>query len=495
MRSQVVSSKTISELLDTTFRAVLQRRKNEPDSDRGKHAVGWTRPPVRNGVAYDILTFVPLAIIVYLFCEFPKSSSPTYIMTFLSGRRCRSLTLETFLHMNYIRLLVLSSYLLAIAFSVCSAGFVLHGISDFDLCRSAIYVCIGFLFTGKTVTQLFLIERAHVANINYIRRRDDPIWWISMGTSALAGISLTVWTYKNPVYYMSVEDGRCRKGLPPNVVGPIQAYEILLNLVLTVTFVRMLQRSKKTAFFAKPEKVSVLTETFKKAARKVSFISDKRMEVHATEQTIDRMNSATTSIEMAELPSKAVTTNINEAMVVLPAITRPSKLRNLAMKSLIGTLAMLMWSIASNTIFYVTRGRENAWLCFIQCNIDGKRTTIHKKENTELTPSLVILSVTVLHWLTSDHKDEDSNSATALRPVLATMPTYDSAAGGFTVGRYAAGMDIPDDETDIEEGSHSTRPSSSAHRIRDSWISGEVVQLPKHALVKAYEKIFSPRCT
>lgn len=229
--------------------------------------------------------------------------------------------------MNYIRLLVLSSYLLAIAFSVCSAGFVLHGIRDFDLCRNAIYVCIGFLFTGKTVTQLFLIERAHVANINYMRRRDDPIWWISMGISGLAVISLTVWTCRNPVYYMSFEDGRCRKGLPPNVVGPIQAYEILLNLVLTVTFVKMLQRSKKTAFFAKPEKVSVLAETFRRAARKVSLLSDRRMEGHAIERTIDNKSSATASIEMSELPNKAVTTNINEAMVVLPAITRPSKLR------------------------------------------------------------------------------------------------------------------------------------------------------------------------
>lgn len=374
MRSQFVSSKAISELLDTTVSAVLQRRKNEPDSDSGKHAAGWTRPPVRDQVAFNILTFVPLAIIVYLFCEFPKSSSSTYILTFLSGRRCRSLTLNTFLHMNYIRLLVLSSYLLAIAFSVCSAGFILHGIQDFDLCRNAIYVCIGFLFTGKAVMQLFLIERAHVANINYIRRRDDPMWWISMGLSGLSVISLTIWTYINPEYYMNVEDGRCRKGLPPIVVGPIQAYEILLNLVLTVTFVRTLQRSKKTAIFAEPQKISGLTETLRRAVRKFNFLSDKRMEGHVTEETIDHMNSAAASIEMAKLPNQAVTTE--EAMVVLPASTRPSKLRNLAMKSLIGTLAMLMWSITSNTIFYITRGREVAWLCFIQCNIDGERTII-----------------------------------------------------------------------------------------------------------------------
>lgn len=131
---------------------------------------------------------------------------------------------------------------------------------------------------------------------------------------------------------------------------------------------------------------------------------------------------------------------------------------------------------------------------FSATSMVSEQSTMEKR-NTQLTPSLVILSVTVLHWLTSDHKDKDSNFATDLPPVLATMPTYDSAAGGFTVGKYVAGMEILDDETDIGEGSHSTRPSSSAHRIWDSWISGEVVQLPKHALVKACEKIFSPRFT
>lgn len=121
--------------------------------------------------------------------------------------------------------------------------------------------------------------------------------------------------------------------------------------------------------------------------------------------------------------------------------------------------------------------------------------SFNKMGNTRLTPSLVILSVVVLHWLTSDRQEDHSHSATEPRPTLSAMPTFDSAADGFTVGKYTAGMEISDDD-DIEEGSHSARHSARpSHLSRDSWISGEVVQLPKHVLVKACERVFPPKST
>lgn len=284
------------------------------------------------------------------------------------------------------------SYIIAIVFSLSSFALVVHGIKTLELCRNSIYICIGFLFAGKIAMQLFLIERAHVANVNYLRRRDDPFWWISMGVTAIAVVGLTVWTYINPVYFMSPKDGRCRKGLPPNVVAPLQAYEITLNIILTIVFVRMLQRSKQQALFAKrPQAYNDVNSTVRSAVSKVKGLAGSKTASKNTKEEEIEFDSApssftfgsTSSGVMAPLPVSQVdfrkvdysgieVTDLEIAPVVLPASTRPSRLRNLARKSLIGTLFMLLWTITNNVVFYCTRGRENAWMCFIQCNYDGE---------------------------------------------------------------------------------------------------------------------------
>lgn len=79
-------------------------------------------------------------------------------------------------------------------------------------------------------------------------------------------------------------------------------------------------------------------------------------------------------VETSTLAAKMDTLDLEsdaDEVAILPASTRPSRLRNLALKSLIGTLFFLGWTITNSIIFYVMQGREHAWLCYVQCNLDG----------------------------------------------------------------------------------------------------------------------------
>lgn len=253
--------------------------------------------------------------------------------------------------MSWIRFLVYTSYLISIAFLATSLGIAGIGIQTPGFCRTAIYFCIGFLFSGKLFMQMFLIERAHVANINYLRRRDDPIWILSTAAVTIFGSFLVIWAFLNPVAYIAKSDGRCRKGLPAEVVAPLEVYEFVTYILLTAVFVIMLRRTRQCELFPSvPERFT----TFGKTMNHLRHISS-------------RPSSSKHAAGVRE-----VEINSTEEGVVLPPSTRPCKLRGLAYKSLIGTILILGWGVCNSTIFYITDGKEHVTLCFAQCTMDSK---------------------------------------------------------------------------------------------------------------------------
>ncbi|KAL1296521.1 hypothetical protein AAFC00_000030 [Neodothiora populina] len=341
--------------------------------------------------------------------------------------------------MTYIRLLVLSAYIIAIAFSISSISMVFAGVSTLDRCRNSVYACMAFLFAGKLAMQLFLIERAHIANIHCPRRRDDPVWWISMSFVCVSVVALSVWTCLNPVYYMNTTTGRCMKGLPPNVVAPLQAYEVAVNLALTAVFIRILQKSKqRSALSGRREsicnvraKIESVVGKFKTSITKAKTTSESVVQVtkppSSSEPGFPRSSSSPAPDEITETKKDL---DVEAVAITLPASTRgKNKLRNLAGKSLMGTLAILAWSITNNVIFYVTKGHEVAWLCFVQCNID------------------FTLSVIVLHWLTSDTKTTDFGSAITEMPSAAARTLAPKRRDTMIT---ASEDDDDDDEADLD---------------------------------------------
>lgn len=160
--------------------------------------------------------------------------------------------------------------------------------------------------------------------------------------------------FLNPVAYMANNDGRCRKGLPREVVAPLEVYEIVTYIVLTGVFIMILRRTRRTELFPSvPERFI----TFGKALNRINHVG--------------RPSSSTNKNADVELVEVDTTSDV----VVLPASTRPCRIRGLAHKSLIGTFLILGWGVINSTIFYVTGGREHVWLCFTQCNMDSKSYT------------------------------------------------------------------------------------------------------------------------
>ncbi|KAI4716767.1 hypothetical protein E4T48_07067 [Aureobasidium sp. EXF-10727] len=315
---------------------------------------------------YSALSCLPLALTCYMF-----------------WRRVKEVRWHTIRHISWIRFLVYASYIVSIAFFITSISISGVGIHTGGFCRTAIYFCIAFLFVGRLTTQLFLIERAHIANLDYLRRRDDPIWILSTACVGVFATFLLVWAFLNPVAYIANNDGRCRKGIPPEVVAPLEIYEVITYVLLTGVFIVMLRRTRRTELFPPvPERFV----TFGKALNRLS---------HAA-----RPGSIKKSLEAQEVEVDSAASGI-----VLPPSTKPCKLRGLALKSLIGTILILGWGVINSTIFYVTGGREHVWLCFTQCNMD------------------IFLSVCVLHWLTANPK-EIERSMRGTRPSVTELPVF-----------------------------------------------------------------------
>ncbi|KAA8911140.1 hypothetical protein FN846DRAFT_467910 [Sphaerosporella brunnea] len=67
--------------------------------------------------------------------------------------------------------------------------------------------------------------------------------------------------------------------------------------------------------------------------------------------------------------------------------TKQGRLRRVALRTFVGSLATLLSTLANLTALLVLRGQEPGWVCFAACNAD------------------VLFSVLVLHWVT--HQDEE----------------------------------------------------------------------------------------
>lgn len=351
--------------LDVTPYSILRRNN---DANTANTSVPMKPYPKKGVIGYIMGSCVPLLILCFLFCT---SRSPSQISSTLSfdnflypdedsntltaDRRLRRSRLKDLLNINYIRTLVYANYIIGIVFCTTALIITCVGIHDFTDCRNAIYVCIGFLVASKALMQLFLAERAHVANINYVRRRDDPVWLFSVAAIVVLGLPVTVWTFLSPVVYIGKLDGRCRKGLPPKVVAPIQVCEILLNTILTIMFITILRRTRRCELFP-----TELIHEPRRLHRWYKLTRSKIMQIvrPGKEDVLSSMEPFNDELNRTD-------------SVVLPPSTQPSRLHGLARKSLLGTLMILGWAVVNSTIFYVTRGREEAWLCYTQCTLDG----------------------------------------------------------------------------------------------------------------------------
>lgn len=79
-------------------------------------------------------------------------------------------------------------------------------------------------------------------------------------------------------------------------------------------------------------------------------------------------------------------------------------LHTMALRTFIGSCATLTSSVANLTVLMVLKG-EPGWICLMLCNADSKPSplgrTTRTKRPADSSPSTVLFSVLILHWVTS----------------------------------------------------------------------------------------------
>ncbi|XTI92068.1 hypothetical protein V2W45_1471720 [Cenococcum geophilum] len=126
----------------------------------------------------------------------------------VTGFRAKQLRFNNLLAMDFIRPIVVTLYMLAVAF-VIAAAIVESGLGlcSFTICRTAILICLVFYVSSK-------VTIAHVLRAPYLRRAHDWIWLARMIVVASGFGTIIVFAFIYPLTDLSTTDGKCRIGFP-----------------------------------------------------------------------------------------------------------------------------------------------------------------------------------------------------------------------------------------------------------------------------------------
>ena len=303
--------------------------------------------------------------------------------------------------MNTVRALVLLIYLVGVSFVISAAILQLGlGMDSLTRCKTAIYLCLVFYVGGKVIIYIFLVERAHAIRASHYDRLQDRIWIAGM-LIVLSGFgTIAVFAFLEPTYELSQVDGICRIGLPFRITLPLLIYDILMNLVMTVTFFVLLRPFMRNGM---PSFAPVWT----------------KREVRRVRRWL-KMN--TSSIDPAEgaLDSRGI-------------------LERLPWKSFLACIAILVSTVTNLSLLLYLRGREQGWLCFTVCACDGG--SFRPWISTMLRRASVTWNVVVIHLLTSDPSEVDltatssSTTTTTTECARSSMRSIGSEERAAVLGR------------------------------------------------------------
>jgi hypothetical protein len=207
---------------------------------------------------------------------------------------------------------------------------------------------------------------------------------IGLGFDTVAVVAF-IW----PIADMSEIDGKCRIGLPLKVTIRLLSYDAALNFGLTLLFVCLL----------KPL---------------LSFGGLVTLPVHCPDRVKRLSNRLSNVFESNNVPDNQeylhpMNTNFLKAV------------KTLLWKSLIGSVLVSLPTITNISLLFGMKGREQGWLCFVCCTLDGTsdRYPFPPDRSVErlrllLTMLIVKWAVCVLHWLTVDPVKVDGTTISLL---------------------------------------------------------------------------------
>jgi len=228
-------------------------------------------------------------------------------------------------------------------------------------CTGAVYVCIVFYFASKGLIQIFLVERAHAIRTRHPQRRKDPVWIVCMAIIVLGFGTIMVFAFILPVATVG-EDGVCRIGLPVRVTVPMLIYDVLVNAGLTGVFVWLLHPIARQRNRASRGTVRVRLEGW-------GLGPVLQMPMKTLSGIKNRLGSVTS------LPSEdSVNGGDMSSLRAIPTKKRWTWIDKLIWKSIICSVLILLPTITNLALLQRVEGREQGWICFTFCTIDGKTT-------------------------------------------------------------------------------------------------------------------------
>ncbi|KAG8631993.1 hypothetical protein KVT40_001133 [Elsinoe batatas] len=348
------------------------------------HKPHWTRQTAEKMVSPDRAIYTAISHLC------------TLILGGVFGSRISHLSSASFRRITFINSLVLALYFMSAAF-VFSAALLQTGlnIDDVAACNAAVYCCVVFYFMSKGFIQLFLIERAHAVRAHKFSRRHDRIY-IALLAAIICGfgsvmVAAMVW----PIAEVSGIDGICRIGLPVAISGSIIAADMIINAALTGVFVWLLRP------LARNRTVSAGSSNGIMVHRRVSLSSATPSpgsvpESNAVNTAFHRRSDIISTADADSLKGVGTTriTNVIERQQTYETERESYRPRDviisrnanwidkLILKSTIGTVLVILPTIANLGFLAHQGGRERAWICLTFCTVD------------------VTWAVLILHWLT-----------------------------------------------------------------------------------------------
>ncbi|KAF2447683.1 hypothetical protein P171DRAFT_354953 [Karstenula rhodostoma CBS 690.94] len=226
-------------------------------------------------------------------------------------------------------------YIAVFSFIVCSAVMVAgQGLYNYRLCFGATWICLILYTVAKFVIYVFLVERIHVVRAPFVRRSRDWLYLSCLVLMSVSFLAVAVNAYLSPIIIMEADDGRCHMGIPGKASIPFMSVDIVVDVVLTSVFIYLLRPVVKMHGLNKTHVVRVPK----------SPILGREEEVHGTAMR--------------------------------------KSIRKLLWKSLIGSLLIMIPTIANMIQFYIMQGRELALICLTLCTLDGKCDCLSVYTNT-----------------------------------------------------------------------------------------------------------------
>lgn len=228
------------------------------------------------------------------------------------------------------------AFLFAVAIGSSGLGLATQG-----QCYAIIRICIVMYATAKLALTLFLLERVRIMRAPFVERSQDTLWIIGAitticGYMIIMGLELIAPEAKN-----SRTDGTCKIGIQPHAAMAMLVLDTVLNVTLTGIFVWQLRPA-------------------------IMSLPHHRLSSYRPEKSL----SITRILEWKRSGYGGAGRSTSE-----------NNLRLMLIRNIIGSILLLMNTIANNAIFLTWPYARMSHACLLMCLTD------------------IVLGMLITHWL------------------------------------------------------------------------------------------------